>query len=148
MSENRNTTKRATPRKTYEELLAETLDKLKAKAALATGYVATLDAEDACESELEWIRPEIKKSHDEIRGLRKIIARHERHAKRWGLDGVDQYWIGAFERAETRLRVEKAFRDEIKEGVRMSRKVRREEAVALSKLLREIEAERAKGLKV
>lgn len=131
---------------TYEELLERELEELKASAAAATGYRKTVRVEEACQEALEWIRPQIKKGHDEIRRLREIIARHERNAIRWNLE-LDSYWVGALARKEATLAAEQRYRDEIKEGLRMSKKVRREQDREVSKILREFDRERKKRLK-
>ena len=128
-------------RQSYEELLTVELDEIKALAAVATRYLEKAKVEDLCDEALAYIRPAIKSSQGEIRRLRKIIARHEGILKRHGVE-IDSYWVGALERAEKRLALEQRHRDEIKEGLAMSRKMRREETAELTKLYRELRAEK------
>jgi len=123
--------------KSYREHLADTLAELKADAASGTTYGDWFKLRDGIEDELAWIRKQIRESDGDVRSA------HQRF-RNWFIrfGERDRFYQRRLDRAVAQREIERAHRDELKDGLaewRRQWKTDVETAKRLTKVIDEIE---------
>ena len=120
--------------KSYREHLADTLAELKADAASGTTYGDWFKLRDGIEDELAWIRKQIRESDGDVRSA------HQRF-RNWFIrfGERDRFYQRRLDRAVAQREIERAHRDELKDGLAEWRRQWKADVAAAERLTKMLE---------